>query len=261
MECDQSKLIDQGVPLSTGIVIWVFFGIALYNNIEIFILIFTMFQRRNTLYFWSMLISNIGISIHEIYATLQLFNLAPDLPKALIASLAWLIMTTGQSIVLYSRLHLVMDNRRKLRWVLLMIAISFITLQLPTTTVFIGMQTTPANKRSAFSNAFNVLKVIQLVVFTIQEALLSGLYVYAFRKTSQPMRMSKERKVRNLLRQMIGLFIVVVSLDFGLIVAELMELFQVQTTLKPVIYSIKLKVELLVLDNLANLVQSSSCYS
>ncbi|KAI1385246.1 uncharacterized protein F4822DRAFT_432095 [Hypoxylon trugodes] len=253
---NQIEAVSQGVELPIAVVIGGFFAIACYNCIEIYILTFGTFRRKNTLYVWSMMAANTGIILHEISATLRLFKLTPNLPMVVTASLGWWMMTTGQSVVLYSRLYLVMNDTRKIRWVLIMITTTFLTLQLPTTVTFIGVNATPNNYPDRFTGPFDIFKIIQLAAFTVQETFLSGLYVYAFRKTSEPMRAIRGNKIRNMLRQMIALFLLVFALDTILMVTEYTGHFQIQTTLKPAVYSIKLKVELFVLNNLVNLVRS-----
>ncbi|KAI0836174.1 hypothetical protein F5Y06DRAFT_111160 [Hypoxylon sp. FL0890] len=256
---NEKDIIAQRKSPPVHMAIGCFFAIACYNTIEILFLMFTTFRRKNTLYFWSMLVACAGILIQEISASLRVLQLAPNLPMAVITSLGWWMMTTGQSVVLYSRLHLVISYPRKLRWVLVMIATTFFTCQLPTTITFIGMNATPKNHPGIFTPAFNVFKMMQLAAFTLQESTISSLYLYAFNATSKPIRIVREAKVRNLLLQMLGLFIVVVTLDVTLMVTEYIGHFQIQTTLKAAVYSIKLKVELFVLNNLANLVQTQSC--
>lgn len=53
--------------------------------------------------------------------------------------LGWYCMVTGQSLVLYSRLHLVV--RRRLRWVLGMIILNAIVLHGGTTVLVFGVST------------------------------------------------------------------------------------------------------------------------
>ncbi|OTB02392.1 hypothetical protein M426DRAFT_42300, partial [Hypoxylon sp. CI-4A] len=237
------------------VIIGGFFAIACYNTLEIWFLMLTTFKRRNTLYFWSMLVASVGIMLQEISFSFRVFKLAPDLPMLITVSLGWWMMTTGQSIVLYSRLHLVISDSRKLRWVLAMIAFTFFVLQLPTSVTYIGTNVTPKSRHNVFAAPFNVYKITQLVAFTIQEGVLSGLYVWGFHKSSEPMRMIKGHEIRKILCQMTAVFCLVLGLDVLLVVTESTGHTQLQTTFKPAVYSIKLKVELFVLNNLIMLVQ------
>ncbi|KAI2628540.1 integral membrane protein [Hypoxylon sp. NC1633] len=258
----QPDAVAQGFPRQLYIVFGSFFGIACYNSIEIYFIAFNTFQRKNSVYFWSLLVANTGILVHEISATLRLFTILPNMVMVPLESLGWWMTTTGQSAVLYSRLHLVVANPCKLRWILFMYIFTIITLQVPTTILHIGENAIPTQSDSR-TKAFNFFKNAQLAAFMIDEAIISGVYVCAFYTTSKPMRMIKEDRVRTVLRQLVGLLILIVTLDITLVVVELCGFVQVQTTLKPVVYSIKLKGELFVLDNLINLVQlpTSSCWN
>ncbi|KAI1105435.1 hypothetical protein F4804DRAFT_350737 [Jackrogersella minutella] len=254
---NQPPSVEDGLTWAIAAATGGFFAIAIYNSIEIYFLIFHTFRRKNTPYFWTIMAANTGIIIHET-AALGLFHLAPALVMAVTASIGWWLMTTGQSVILYLRLHLVMQDRRKLRAVLILIAATFVTMQIPATIAFLALMSVPPKNKPIFANLFGVFKVIQLVGFTIQESLISALYVWAFKKTSQRLSMVREDRIRKMLYELVGLFLVILLLDIVLVIDETVGDFRVQTTLKPAVYSIKLKVELLVLNNLVSWMQSPS---
>ncbi len=54
-------------------------------------------------------------------------------------TIGWYAMVTGQSLVLYSRLHLVVRDDRKIRWVLYMIIIDVFLFHFPTTVMTFGV--------------------------------------------------------------------------------------------------------------------------
>ncbi|KAI1458534.1 integral membrane protein [Annulohypoxylon moriforme] len=253
---------DHGKSWGIDVVVGAFFGIAVYNALEVFILMFNTFRRKNTLYFWTILVANSGILLHLLYA-FRLWGLAPNLPMAVFTSIGWILMSTGQSLVLYLRLHLVIHDRRKLRWILSLIIFTFITLQIPTTATFLALCASPPGSSNGkkFKEAFDVFKTAQLAGFLIQEAVISGVYVYAFRCTSQRLRMVREDQVKKMLYELIALVVIVILFDVALIVDELVGNYQVQTTLKPAVYSIKLKAELFVLNNLVTWMQGPSTTS
>ncbi|KAI1338077.1 hypothetical protein F5Y15DRAFT_387457 [Xylariaceae sp. FL0016] len=246
------------VTLPIAMVIAGLFAIAIYNSIEIYVLIFHQFRRRNGLYFWSMVVSNTGIPLHAISALLRYFDLAPSVPMCVLIDIGWWLMVTGQSVVLYSRLNLVVGDPRKLRWVAGMICSVFLFLQVPTSVLFILVNAKPT-QTPTIVQAFNAFEKTQIVIFTVQETIISGLYVYEARTALQPMEITKGPRVKTLLRELMGLLILVVVLDVSLIVCQYTDHFQIQTTYKPVVYGIKLKVESLVLNNLVRLVQSGTC--
>jgi hypothetical protein len=57
-------------------------------------------------------------------------------------TIGWYAMVTGQSLVLFSRLHLVVRDRRKVRWVLYMIIIDVFLFHFPTTVMTFGVSLT-----------------------------------------------------------------------------------------------------------------------
>lgn len=246
------------VSLPVAMVIGGFFALANYNSIEIFIFIFHTFKRKRGKYFWSMMAATAGIPIHAIGVLLRFFGLAPNLPMCIVIDLGWFLMVTGQALVLWSRLHLVVGDPRKIRWVLVMIIACFIVVQIPTAVLFIttnsGIPTQPLSER-----VFEVYEKIQITVFTLQEAIISGLYVYEASNGLKLMDVIKGPRVRAVNRELMALFVLVVTLDITLMIAEFTNNFQIQTTYKPVVYSVKLKVEALVLNNLLSLVQSGTC--
>lgn len=99
----------------------------------------------------------------------------------------------------------------------------------------------------------------QLVVITALETFISSLYVYEASHGLKRLAALKKDHVKAVFRELVGLLVLVVSLDLTLIVLQFTNNYLIQATWKPVVYSVKLKVETLVLNNLVNLVQSRSC--
>lgn len=97
-------------------------GAALWNSVCMVPMVVFSFKRYWTLYFWMILVSNSGVLICAVE---QIMSIArPSINPMLIAIMAlcgWPLMATGQSLVLYSRLHLLFFKERTLRLVLGMI--------------------------------------------------------------------------------------------------------------------------------------------
>jgi uncharacterized membrane protein YesL len=55
-------------------------------------------------------------------------------------TIGWYAMVTGQSLVLYSRLHLVVRDTEKIKWVLWMIIIDVFLFHFPTTVLTFGVR-------------------------------------------------------------------------------------------------------------------------
>lgn len=96
-------------------------------------------------------------------------------------------------------------------------------------------------------------------MITALETFISSLYVYEASHGLKRLAALKKDHVKTVFRELVGLLVLVVSLDMTLIVLQFTNNYLIQATWKPVVYSVKLKVETLVLNNLVNLVQSRSC--
>ncbi|KAH7118543.1 hypothetical protein B0J13DRAFT_569371 [Dactylonectria estremocensis] len=235
------------VSMPIALVIVAFFGIALYNTVEISIWVFCIFRSRRGLYFWSMLVAIFGILIHAIAVFLRFFGFAPNFPMCVITVLGWWCMVTGQSVVLYSRLGLVVSDPTKLRLVRYMIIANFCILHIPVSVLFLASN---SGDPDPFINAFTVYEKIQLAGFSIQESIISGLYLWEATSALKPILAVKGAEGRKMIRHLAILFVVTVVLDSSLMATEYTNHFQIQTTYKPVVYSIKLKIEFIILNEL-----------
>lgn len=102
---------------------------------------FALTRRYWTLYFWTILLSNLGVLI---CATEQIMSVSvPGINKLLIvvlSSAGWPLMVTGQSLVLYSRLHMLFIEKRTLRMVLAMIICNAVVIHSTGISLSIGFQ-------------------------------------------------------------------------------------------------------------------------
>lgn len=178
---------------------------------------------------------------------------------SILLSIGWWCMVTGQSVVLYSRLNLVIGNPCKLRWVLAMIIAVFTCVQVPTTVFFLASNSGIETVMARFVGVYAAFEKTQLTVITVQECFISGLYVYEAMYGFKSLLAFKRIQVLKTIRELIGVFILAILLDITLLVLEFNNNYLIQATWKPVVYSVKLKVETMVLNNLVDLVQSRTC--
>lgn len=241
------------VNLSILMTMVAFLSIALYNVIETTFLVFAVFKQRKGLYFWSFLISNWGIVPHGVGFVLKFFRITTlDLLSSAIVGVGWACMVLGQSVVLYSRLHLVIQDQTRLRWVLYMIIFDGIIIGIPLFVLAMGAN----SKHTAhFLPGFLIYDKVQLVVISAQETIISLIYIY---ETIQLLRQGSGRRkgpVEKLLRHLIFVNIVVLILDITLLAIQFSGHYEIQTTYKTAVYSVKLKIEFSVLNRLVNLVK------
>lgn len=225
-------------------------GITWYICLELLLRIFITFERYKGLYFWSLLISTlIGVLFHSVGFLLKYFNLttATWLPIT-IATVGWWAMVTGQSFVLYSRLNLVLQNQLVLRLVLCMILMNVLLLMIPTSVLTYASNFSSSNTYVA---AYDVVERIEIIGFSIQEIIISALYI---RETNDMLKLNPEGKNRKIVMQLLGINLVFILMDLGLIAMEFAHLYMYQTTIKGLVYSIKLKLEFAVLGQLVSIV-------
>ena len=126
----------QPIPM----IISAFTAVAWYNCIEVNVILWRYFKRHKGLYFFSVLVSSIGIVLHALGLLLSYFDIFSNRYIALaISTPGWYAMVTGQSFVLYSRLNLVMYDDRKLKFVLYMIIIDAFLFHVPTSVFTFGV--------------------------------------------------------------------------------------------------------------------------
>ena len=233
-----------------------FTAVAWYNVAQLNVSIFMTFKRRRGLYFWSLLISSYGVVFHALGFLLKFFQLTTnDYLSCFFITLGWLPMVTGQALVLYSRLHLVVKEQRILRGVLIMIVWNAITLHIPTTVLTFG-SSSPAWRY--FINGFQVMEKIQMTIFCIQEFIISGLYMWATVRLLKPVY---RRRTRSVMQQLIWINVFIFVMDISLLLMEYVGNYEIEATLKSMIYSIKLTLEFSVLNQLMRLANSNNSYN
>ena len=170
------------------------------------------------------------------------------------------MLVTGQSLVLYSRLHVVLgqENRKLLKGVKWMIIIDGFVFHVSTIVVLFGAYY--AAQQTAFAAAYKYIEKIQMTGFTIQELILSGLYVWKtldiIRATSQASAVgtiNKKKRTSRIMWQLFSINVLIVVMDVALLVIEYQDRHVFQQALKGVIYSVKLKMEFAILSKLVAL--------
>lgn len=161
-------------------------------------------------------------------------------------------MVTGQSMVLWSRLHLMLSNQQVLRGILYLIIFDAIIFHIPTAAVAFG--TNAPSHPAPFVKGYNILERVQLIGFCIQETLLSAIYIWG---TLKFLRHTDETRYRYILHELLIISVVIILLDGSVIGTQYAGLYSVQTTFKALVYSIKLKLEWAILRKLVKAVKVS----
>ena len=151
-------------------------------------------------------------------------------------------MVTGQSLVLYSRLHLAVRDKRILRAILIMIIVDFFLFQVPTTLQ--KFLSTRANA-GVWLSVYHVYERIQLVVFTLQELIISIIYIRAAVIWLSPSDPEGTRRTKHFL---IYLNILCIALDIVIVCEVSTNQWLYEEASQSLAYAIKLTLEFVVLN-------------
>lgn len=224
----------------------VFVSLSLYNVAELGLMILSTFKRRRGLYFWSFVVATFGIAPYAVGFLLKALQLPrPSWGYVTLIVVGWSCMVTGQSMVLYSRLHLVLRNAFRLRLVLAMIVTNAVICHIPITVMAYGANST---NPAPYVGLYSIYERVQVTLFFLQEMILSALYIY---ETIGMMRVRRRgASTWCLMTHLIAVNVTVVVLDVTILALEYSGLYDVQTSYKALVYSIKLKLEFSILNRL-----------
>ncbi|OJJ50138.1 hypothetical protein ASPZODRAFT_49197, partial [Penicilliopsis zonata CBS 506.65] len=252
-----------GNSLAVQAVLISLLSVSLWNALELIVLVLGYFRVHRGLYFWSLLITaGAGVIPDVIGLLLKYFALAPIAVPVTVSTFGWTVMVTGQSLVLYSRLHLVVHSQKLLMSVLCMIIANAILFQIPQIVLSYGAVYGPST--FSFILVFNTWEKVQLVIFSLQEVIISSIFiVQAVRllrlfpeshadsdlDVHTPSHRRSRRRVR-IMYQLLAINTVLIAMDIALLALQYSNLFLFQTVFKVFFYSVKLKLEVAVLSRL-----------
>lgn len=158
-------------------------------------------------------------------------------------------MVTGQSMVLWSRLHLVLRDQFKLRLLLWMIIVNAICFHIPTTVLNYGANSFNPDR---FVKPYGIYEKIQVTVFFVQELTLSSFYIAETVKLArlQSSIQYNGRRSKRLMVHLIVVNVLLIILDATILGLEYASLYGYQTAWKALVYSVKLKMEFTILNRL-----------
>ncbi|KAK5674275.1 hypothetical protein LTS10_013013 [Elasticomyces elasticus] len=232
-----------------------FAGLAMYNACEVTIMVLLTFNTWRGLYFWSLITASLGIIPYALGFLLKFMNITVGQERWLavvLLTIGWYPMITGQALVLWSRLHLIINGERGdmiLRYTKWMIVIDVIIFHIPTTVLTFGSN--GSVQTEIFATGYSVMEKIQMVGFFLQEVTLSSIYIV---ETIKLLRTSLQPRTRTVMKQLVFINAVIILMDLALLGLEGASLYILETLLKGVIYSIKLKLEFAILGKLVKFV-------
>ncbi|KAH6883921.1 hypothetical protein B0T10DRAFT_410691, partial [Thelonectria olida] len=164
-------------------------------------------------------------------------------------------MVTGQSLVLWSRLHLVLRNRKRLRMILWMIIIDAVICH---GTIIPMAYGSVSSSPEMWAKPFSVMEKIQVTIFFTQEVILSSFYIIETVKLVRLEQRVGKCKSSRLIRSqqmnhLIFVNIVIILLDITILGLEYADQYEIQTSYKAFVYSAKLKLEFTILNRLVEM--------
>ena len=242
---DSSDISEGPLPADTArtSILIAMLTISIYMAALVDLKALATFKRYNTLYFWSLLVTSWGIILHSLGVILKWFvGSCPWELHTALSSFGWWCMVTGQSLVLYSRLHLAVRDKRVLRAILIMIIVDFCLFQVPTTLQ--KFLSTRANA-GPWLPVYHVYERIQLVVFTLQELIISVIYIRAAVVWLSP---SDPKGMRHTKHFLIYLNILCIALDIAIVCEVSTNQWLYEEATQSLAYAIKLTLEFAVLN-------------
>ncbi|OAX80196.1 hypothetical protein ACJ72_05475 [Emergomyces africanus] len=241
------------LPTGPSMAITCLLAVGLYNAVELFVLIFVVFSSFKGLYFWSLLLTtSLGIVPYAIGSLIYWVkpSISSEMLPLAAISVGWWVMTSGHSLILYSRLHLVLRNRKALCLVLFMIGANALILHLPSAIITFGFYT-----RVSLYEAYFTLEKVQITVLFAQELILSALYIF---ETIKMLRLAPDKGNKRILSQLISINVIIILMDIGLLTAIYANLYLYEPMARVAIYSVKFKLEFAILGQLVKVSNSHS---
>jgi hypothetical protein len=256
-----------------------FVGAAWYICVELNVRLWFSYLRKNGLYFWACFVGTQGVLTQPLlivrnpsaFSSNAIRVLANDRVEQILANfgviknpyvafifiyLSWWMLVIPQSVVLYSRLHLVISDPKHNTYVLYMIVFTTIFISLPT----MGLGTAAQASRIPHLISANLIwDRIQVTIFFVQETIISILYIVETRRVllNRSVLGQDDETVRTVMRHLIYTNSLIIFLDCTLLAMSYSPYFFVQAAFKPCVYGVKLRVEFSILNRLVSTLRGS----
>jgi hypothetical protein len=218
-------------------------------NAEILVLVFATFKRYNGAYFWSILATASGLIIYTTAFLLVNFEnpFSPVVINAML-NVGFTLNTFGYPLVLWSRLHLVIGYKpRFLKAVLVLI----ITICVGTVVTALAIGYGVFYKHPEKFLYELIANHVEAFALALQDLFIAVVYIY---ETSEFLKSGYSIQTR----KVIGLLVVVQSFCVAVditVIASSFNQARLAGSITPVVISVKLRLEFVVLNQLRSLVK------
>ncbi|KAF1950940.1 hypothetical protein CC80DRAFT_387577, partial [Byssothecium circinans] len=224
-------------------------GIACFNSCELLLTIFLTFQRWAGRYFYCLVVATSGVLVFQVFVFLQTW--APQLEAHAVMAMIDVgrsAMVTGQSLVLWSRLHLVTRTRWKLQGILYMIIFNGVFLHIPQ--AGFSLAAIHNNHLNPKYRPFELMEKISIAIFTGQELIISSVYLFETTRILRVGDLVQKKSSRRCIQKLFLANIAIIALDVVTMSLEFSALWGVWCSFKGFGYSVKLKIEFAMLNQL-----------
>ncbi|KAI1384730.1 uncharacterized protein F4822DRAFT_416095 [Hypoxylon trugodes] len=236
-------------PLPWNLTVWsilaVFTALPIWTTVELTFWVLYTFERWRGVYFWSVLGTTWGVTIHAVGFVLKFC--VPEanwILTTVLSEIGWVAEVCGFSVVLWSRLHLVIpSDKRLLRIVLATIIIDEFVFGVPTITFQFLISNSATHAK--YLPHMEIMERIQIMAFSVQETAISAIYVWG---TLQLLKLSLNAKAKTTLAFLIIVQVLVVLADVIVIALDYLEYYTLKAVLHSFVYAFKLQVEFVVLN-------------
>jgi hypothetical protein len=134
-----------------------------------------------------------------------------------------------------------------------MIIFDAIVMHLPVCILAYGVN---SSNPAPYLVVYTIYDKIEIAVFFVQESIISVVYIYETIRLLGSGGAIKRNPMRQLLAHLILVNTLVLIFDIALLGIQYSGYYEIQTTMKPALYSLKLKIEFSVLNRLVAIVQN-----
>jgi hypothetical protein len=248
-------------PLPWNQTVWallaVFTALPIWTTVELTANVFYTFRRYKGLYFWSVLATTWGVTIHAIGFILKFC--VPNcnwIFATVLAEIGWVGMVTGFAVVLYSRMKLLVRSHNVRKWALVMIIFDAFAFHVPTIVFQFGVSSKSAHAK--YLPYMAPMERIQVTGFTIQEIILSAIYIH---EAIQHLKDSLRGSTRRTITLLTAIQVAVILLDVIVITLDYCEYFTLKAVLHSFVYGVKLQLEFVILNDLKSMTQRGTLVS
>ena len=150
-----------------------------WSTISLTVRILFFFKRYSGLYFWSLIITTWMLSIREVGFLMRW--VAPHVPwkfSLFLAEIGWTCMVTGYSIVLWSRISIIIQSRVLVWGILAVVLFDGFVFHTALWVLQYGLGSVKGAARRPWLRVLNPFERVQVTVFTVQECFISAVYMW-----------------------------------------------------------------------------------